>query len=68
MDKVFRYIYENTHLFPPGSVVKHGGAQLSAWASQYKEDMNQMARRSDIGAFCDAVRPSLEAMRKGETE
>lgn len=25
-------------------------------------------RRSDIGAFCDAVRPSLEAMRKGETE
>lgn len=42
MDKVFRYIYENAHLFPPGSVVKHGGAQLSAWASQYKEDMNQM--------------------------
>lgn len=25
-------------------------------------------RRSDIGAFCDAVRSSLEAMRKGETE
>ena len=25
-------------------------------------------RRLEIGAFCDAVRPSLEAMRKGETE
>ena len=41
MDKVFRYMYENASLFPQGSVVKHGGAQLSAWASQYKEEMDQ---------------------------
>ena len=42
MDKVFRYMYENAQLLPQGSVVKHGGAQLSAWASQYKAEMDQL--------------------------
>lgn len=39
---MFRYMYEHASLFPQGSVVKHGGAQLSSWASQYKEEMSQL--------------------------
>lgn len=42
MDKVFRYIYENTSIvFPPDQVIKHGGAQISTWASAYEEEMKR---------------------------
>lgn len=42
MDKVFRCIYENqTDVFPPDTVIKHGGAQLSIWASAYEKKMRE---------------------------
>ena len=40
MDKVFRCIYEHqTDVFPPNAVIKHGGAQISIWASEYEKNM-----------------------------
>ena len=40
MDKVFRCIYEHqTDVFPSNAVIKHGGAQISVWASEYEKDM-----------------------------